>query len=318
MQDALYKIADAGKEAVSTVKNFDDVETDLAMATGESRSYVKNLVKDYNDMGQELGAVTLDVAKSADTWLRTGRSLSETNSLIKDSMVLSKDAQMSSDDASKVLISTLNGFQLAANQASHINDVLTSIDLKSASDAGTIGTGLSKVASMANDVGMSMEKTAGIIATVIDTSPQMSGEEAGNSVKGILSRLNNIKAGKFIDSESGEALNDTEKVLTKVGISMRDVNGQIMESEPILDAVAEKWNTFDGNTRKAVATAMAGAYRINTLYAMMDNWDKVQSLTDTALTSDGTAEQKFNDNYLTFTCSMLTPSHSLSTAFMLF
>ncbi len=318
MQDALYKIADAGREAVSIVKDFDDVETDLAMATGESRSYVKNLVKDYNDMGQELGAVTLDVAKSADTWLRTGRSLSETNSLIKDSMVLSKDAQMSSDDASKVLISTLNGFQLAANQASHINDVLTSIDLKSASDAGTIGTGLSKVASMANDVGMSMEKTAGIIATVIDTSPQMSGEEAGNSVKGILSRLNNIKAGKFIDSESGEALNDTEKVLTKVGISMRDVNGQIMESEPILDSVAEKWDTFDGNTRKAVATAMAGAHRINTLYAMMDNWDKVQSLTDTALTSDGTAEQKFNDNYLTSleakTNSLKSSLESLATA----
>ena len=318
MQDALYKIADAGREAVSTVKNFNDVETDLAMATGESRSYVKNLVKDYNDLGQELGAVTLDVVKSADTWLRTGRSLSETNSLIKDSMVLSKDAQMSSDDASKVLISTLNGFQLAADQASHINDVLTSIDLKSASDAGTIGTGLSKVASMANDVGMSMEKTAGIIATVIDTSPQMSGEEAGNSVKGILSRLNNIKAGKFIDSESGEALNDTEKVLTKVGISMRDVNGQIMESEPILDSVAEKWDTFDGNTKKAVATAMAGAHRINTLYAMMDNWDKVQSLTNTALTSDGTAEQKFNDNYLTSleakTNSLKSSLESLATA----
>mgnify|MGYP004452249977 CR=1 FL=1 len=318
MQDALYKIADAGREAVSIVKDFDDVETDLAMATGESRSYVKNLVKDYNDMGQELGAVTLDVAKSADTWIRTGRSLSETNSLIKDSMVLSKDAQMSSDDASKVLISTLNGFQLAADQASHINDVLTSIDLKSASDAGTIGTGLSKVASMANDVGMSMEKTAGIIATVIDTSPQMSGEEAGNSVKGILSRLNNIKAGKFIDSESGEALNDTEKVLTKVGISMRDVNGQIMESESILDSVAEKWNTFDGNTKKAVATAMAGAHRINTLYAMMDNWDKVQSLTNTALTSDGTAEQKFNDNYLTSleakTNSLKSSLESLATA----
>ena len=318
MQDAIYKIADAGKEAVSTVKNFDDVETDLAMATGESRSYVKNLVKDYNDLGQELGAVTLDVAKSADTWLRTGRSMSETNSLIKDSMVLSKDAQMSSEESSKVLISTLNGFQLAADQASHVNDVLTSIDLKSASNAGTIGTGLSKVASMANDVGMSMEKTAGIIATVIDTSPQMSGEEAGNSVKGILSRLNNIKAGKFIDSESGEALNDTEKVLTKVGISMRDVNGQIMESEPILDSVAEKWDTFDGNTRKAVATAMAGAHRINTLYAMMDNWDKVQSLTNTALTSDGTAEQKFNDNYLTSleakTNSLKSSLESLATA----
>lgn len=31
---------------------------------------------------------------------------------------------------------------------------------------------------------------------------------------------------------------------------------------------------------------------------VFDNWDKVQSLTQTALNADGTAEQKFNDNYL--------------------
>ena len=32
---------------------------------------------------------------------------------------------------------------------------------------------------------------------------------------------------------------------------------------------------------------------------MFDNWDKVQSLTETALNADGTAQKKFEDNYLT-------------------
>lgn len=93
MQDGLYKITDAGKEALSTVKEFNDLETDLAMATGESRSYTNDLMQSYNALGQELGSITSDVAKSADSWLRQGRSMSETNQLIKDSMVLSKDAQ---------------------------------------------------------------------------------------------------------------------------------------------------------------------------------------------------------------------------------
>ena len=298
MQDGLYKITDAGKEALSTVKEFNDLETDLAMATGESRSYASDLTQSYNALGQELGSITSDVAKSADSWLRQGRSMSETNQLIKESMVLSKDAQMDSEDASEVLTATLNGFQMNADQAGHINDVLTSIDLKSASDAGGIGQALTKVASQANNAGVSLEKTAAMIATIKDVT-QDSDDSIGTGLKSILSRMNQIKAGKFVDSETGESLNDVEKVLNKVGISMRDVNGQFKESEPIIDEVAGKWSTFDGNTKKAVATAMAGTYQYNKLIAMFDNWDKVQSLTETALNADGTAQKKFEDNYLT-------------------
>lgn len=297
LQDGIYKVVDAGKQGLETVKSFNDIKTDLAMATGESKTYINDLMQSYNELGQELGSVTSDVAQSADSWLRQGRTMSETNQLIKDSMVLSKDAQMSSEQSSEVLTATLNGFQMNADQAGHINDVLTSIDLESASDAGGIGQALTKVASQANNAGVSLEKTAAMIATIKDVT-QDSDETIGTALKSIFSRMNQIKAGKFVDSETGEALNDVEKVLNKVGISMRDVNGQFKDSEPVIDAVAEKWSSFDGNTKKAIATAMAGTHQYNKLIAMMDNWNKVQALTETAQNSDGTAEKKFNDNYM--------------------
>ena len=297
MQDGLYKITDAGKEALSTVKEFNDLETDLSMATGESRSYARELMQSYNDLGQELGSVTSDVAKSADSWLRQGRSMSETNQLIKDSMVLSKDAQMSSEDASEVLTATLNGFQMNADQASKVNDILTSIDLESASDAGGIGSALTKVASQANNAGVSLEKTAAMIATVKDVT-QANDETIGNAMKSILARMNNIKAGKFVD-DNGEALNDVEKVLNKIGISMRDNNDQFLDSETILDTVADKWESFDKKTQKAVSTALGGTYQANAITAMLDNWDKVEKLTEVAYNSEGTAQKKFEDNYLT-------------------
>lgn len=298
LQDGIYEIIDAGKQGLETVKEFNDLKTDLAMATGEGKAYVNDLMKSYNDLGQELGAITSDVASSADSWLRQGRTMAETNQLIQDSMVLSKDAQMDSEQASKVLTATLNGFQMSADQAGHINDVLTSIDLQSASDAGGIGEALSRTASMANNAGVSLEKTAAMIATIKDVT-QQSDETIGTSVKSILSRMNNIKVGKFVDDETGEPLNDVEKVLDKVGISMRDINGQFQDSELTIDSIADKWNTFDKNTQKAIATAVAGTRQINSFMAMMDNWDKVQSLTDAAFNSDGTAQKKFEENYMT-------------------
>lgn len=296
MQDGLYKIVDAGKKAVSTVKEFDDLKTNLAMVTGKDKAYTEDLMQSYNELGQEIGSITSDVAESANTWLRQGRSMADTNQLIKDSMVLSKDAQMSSENAAQVLTSTLNGFKLGADQASRINDILTSIDLKSASDAGGIGTSLQKVASQANNVGMSLEKTAAIIATIKDVT-QGSDETIGTSLKSILSRMNNIKAGKFVD-DNGEALNDVEKVLNKIGITMRDNNDQFLDSETIIDSVADKWDTLNKNTQKAVSTALGGTHQANSVIAMLDNYDKVKMLTETAYNSEGTAEKKFQDNYL--------------------
>ncbi len=161
--DGIYQIGDAARSAVDTVKEFNDIETDLAMATGDNRGYIQDLIQGYNDLGQEIGSVTSDVAISADTWLRQGRNLSETNQLIKDSMILSKDTKVGSEEASKILTATLNGFQMEADQASKISDILTSIDLESAADAGGIGTALTKAASMANNAGLSLEKTAAMI-----------------------------------------------------------------------------------------------------------------------------------------------------------
>lgn len=298
LEDGIYKVVDTAKQGIETVKELNDIKMDLSMATGQDKAYISDLMKSYNSLGQELGGLTSDVAASADSWLRQGRTLTETNQLVTDSMILSKDTQMGAEQASKVLTATINGFQLNADQASHINDVLTSIDLESASDASGIGEALTRSATMANTAGVSLEKTAAIIATMKDVT-QDSDASIGTSIKSILSRMNQIKAGKFVDAETGEALNDVETVLDKVGISMRDVNGQFMDSEPILDEVAGKWEAFDSNTKKAVATALAGTYQYNKLIAAFDNWDKVQALTDTALNSDGTAQKKFEENYLT-------------------
>lgn len=297
LQDGMYKMFEAGKKAAETVKEFNDIKTNLAMATNADSDYIDNLMNDYNSLAQELGSLTSSVAESADSWLRQGRSMADTNSLIKDSLVLSKDAELSSSDASEILTATLNGFQLAADQASRVNDILTSIDLESASGADSIGTALMKVASQANNAGVSLEKTSAIIATIKDVT-QDSDESIGTALKSVLSRMNQIKAGKFVDAETGESLNDTEKVLKKIGVSMRDNTGMFRDSEGVLDDIAKKWKTLDRNSQKAIGTAIAGTHQMNKFLSMMDNWGKVEKLTNVAYNSEGTAEKKFQDNYL--------------------
>lgn len=124
--------------------------------------------------------------------------------------------------------------------------------------------------------------------------------------------MNQIKAGKFVDEETGESLNDTEKVLNAIGISMRDTNGQFLSSEKILDEVGSKWKSFDGVTQRAVATAMAGTYQYNKLISLFDNYSKALQYTEVSANSAGTAIDKFNNSYKE---SLEAKTNSLQAAF---
>lgn len=279
-----------------TITDMDKAVTDLSIAMNSNREDAANYLVQLNAQAQQLGVTTQDMAKASDAWIRAGKSQAETTELTKNSMMLATLGQIDAASATTALVSSLNGFKKPASEAIDIVDKLTAVDAASASSAGGLATSLSKVASAAGLASVSYDKLVGIMATIKDVS-QASDEEVGNSVKTIFSRMNQIKAGKFLDAETGEALNDVEKVLNKIGISMRDANNQFLDSETILDTIGKKWTTFDSIQQRAIATAMAGTYQYNKFLNLMDNYDKVLNLTEVSLNSSGSAMQKYN-NYL--------------------
>lgn len=80
----------------------------------------------------------------------------------------------------------------------------------------------------------------------------------------MLSRYGNVKAGAYSkmnldsDADSTENINDIEKVLRKLGISMRDSKLEFRDFGSVLDDLALKWATLDSVSKNALATAFAG------------------------------------------------------------
>lgn len=292
----LKAVKSAASDAKTAIVDMDKAVTDLSVAQGQGRDTAANYLKQLNLQAQSIGATTKEVAQSADSWLRQGKSVKETGDLVYDSMILSKLGQIESAKASEYLTSALNGYKKSASEAIDIVDKLTAVDMESASDAGGLAESMSRTASAASMAGVSMDKLIGMISTVKEVT-QASDESVGNMFKSVFSRMNQIKAGKFVDEETGESLNDTEKVLNKIGISMRDTNGQFLSSEKILDEVGSKWKSFDGVTQRAVATAMAGTYQYNKLISLFDNYSKALQYTEVSANSAGTAIDKFNNSY---------------------
>ncbi len=292
LNQAFRTLQNTAKQMIRTAAELDQQLTDLRMVTGQNYEDASRLVDSYNALAKELGATTSQVVDAADEWLRQGKSIGEVEQLIAQSMVLSKVGKMDSADATKNLTSAMKGYGLAVDEVSGIVDKLTAIDLQAAVSSADLAIAMSRTASSASMAGVSMDKLLGYLAVMKETT-QSSAEEIGTAMRSIFARLQNVKVGKFVDDETGEAINDVEKALGKIGIALRDTNGDFRNMETVLDEVAAKWDSLTNLEQSAIATSIAGTRQRNQFLILMQNYGKALEYAEVATNSEGTAMKKF-------------------------
>lgn len=174
-------------------------------------------------------------------------------------MVMSRIGAIDSAEATSYLTSTLNGYKMEVEDAMHVVDAMSQVDVESASSVSDLAKSLQKSASTADMAGVSFERLIGYAATIREGT-QKSADTIGESLKTIFSRLGSVKAGTFLseDLESeytdiNTFINDTEKVLSKVGIRVRDTNQDFRDAEDILDDVASAWSKYNDLEKNAIS-----------------------------------------------------------------
>ena len=275
------------------VKELDDAITDFTMATGANKAQISELTKVYSKLGDELSATVTDVTISATEWLKQGKSIAETETLIRDAMVLSKVGKLSSEESTKYLTSAMKGYNVTAEETLAIVDKLSAVDMASATDVGGLAEGMSEVANNANLAGISMDKLLGYLATIGEVT-QSSMSEVGTSLNAIFSRMGNIKLSRLKDYQNnGEDLSNVETVLRGEGIALRDSADDFRNFGEVLDEVAGRWNSFSEVSQRAIASAFAGTNHMEDFLVLMSNYDTALGYTETSLNSSGQAMEKF-------------------------
>lgn len=195
----------------------------------------------------------------------------------------------------KLLTSSLKGMKLSASEAISVVDKLTKLDMKSATSAQELAQALSKVANSARLAKVSQDEILSILSVGIETT-QQSGDVIGTAVRSLLARFSNVKASKFGGSgeETEGTLNDTEAVLSKIGIRIRNASGEMRSFMDVLDDVAEKWDTLDDVSRNAISTAMAGTRQKEIFASIIENYDRVKELIGESANAAGTANEKYS------------------------
>lgn len=284
-------VGNAISDCIGYISDLDGAMTNIRVVTMDTKEATQDLLQTYNQLGQELGANTLDIAEGAVDWLRQGYNEADTTELVKDSTILSKLALIENAQATEYLTSALKGYKLEASDAIGVIDQLVAIDLEAATSAGDMAEAMSRTANLANNTGFEMNELLGIIATVSEVT-QNSASTVGNSMKTLLSRMSNVKAG--VEDFDGESLNDVEKVLNRVGIALRDNQGNWYDFYDVLAEVASRWESFSDVQQSQITTALGGTRQRENILVAIENWDKVQQYAKTGADSAGTAMAKYD------------------------
>jgi len=299
----LYAAINKVKDAFSFTAQIDKSLTEIAMVTGQTREEVSGLKEEYLALGKAIKVSTEELANSAVQLYRQGLSAEEVNDRLGQIAKTAKVAGISVEETMKFVTSGINGMSVSAQE---FNDVLLKVASIAATDYQKLGTALQQSAVGFTAAGFSLEQATSIIATIAEVS-QQSASSIGSSMKTILARFNKLTAeGK----DNTVVLNDIDKALQSIGMTLQDDAGQFRDTSVVLDELGKRWDTLDRNTQNYLGTTIAGVRQQERFRIIMANHNRVLDITKQAYQSAGIAQEQ----YLKFQESIEGKTNALTNA----
>lgn len=153
----------AGKIAQAVI-DVDSAVTELRKVSDASDSQIVSYFDQASESAKRYGAAISDVISSTADWSRLGYSF-EDSKILSDITTLYQRVgdNMTQQSASESLVSTLQGFHIAANDAEHIVDSFNEVGNNFAIGSDGIGEALKRSASSMYAAGNTMEQTIGLV-----------------------------------------------------------------------------------------------------------------------------------------------------------
>lgn len=250
--------------------------------------------KNANKAAKELGSTTLDYTKAALIYYQQGLPEGEIQARTDTTVKMANVLGSSAEEVSNYLTAIWNNFYDGSKSLEYYADVITKLGAATASSAEEIAGGLEKFAAVGDTIGLSYEYATAALTTITAQTRQ-SEDVVGTALKTIFSRIQGLSLGETLDD--GTNLNKYSEALARVGISIKDQDGNLRDMDSILDDLGAKWQTLNKDQQVALAQTVAGVRQYNQLVALMDNWDFMAENLETAANAQGELNAE-NEIYL--------------------
>ncbi len=279
-------------QAYGFAKKLDKSLNDIRIVTKKSKEEMDEFAVSAIKAAKELGTKTTEYTNASLIYYQQGLSNEEVEARTNVTIKAANATGQSAATISEMLTSVWNGYQVTAENAEAAVDKLAAVAATTAADLGELTTGMSKVASAANLMGVDIDQMNALLSTAISVTRQAP-ESVGTAFKTVFSRISDIEAG--LDEEVSLG-NYTEK-LAAMGINVLNAKGQLRDLGDVIEEVGDNWGQFTREQQISLAQTMGGARQYNYLLATFDNWDKYRESLQVSQTAQGELQAQ-QDIYL--------------------
>lgn len=294
------------KQAVSELKNVDDILTEISKTSDLTTNQIKNLGSESFDTASKYGKTASDYLTGVQEMYRAGFDNAEQMSEL--SILAQSAGDMDTKNANDYLIATNAAYDYKGS-VEELNKVLDSqnyITNNAAVSMQDMADATSEAASIAAQYGVKVDELSSLIAVAVSKTRE-SGSEVGTAIKALLINLQNTTS------------NPIKKAFEDVGISMTKMVGdseQLKTPIELLKELSKVYNELpEGDTKRAnILNKIGGKYHANTLAAILSDQDTYNSMmslynSDSAV---GSAQQEADKSANNWTGTLNKLSNSWS------
>ena len=163
------------RSAYNAVKELDEAMNSIAVVTDYTTQDMWDRIQEYTELASETGSTIAGAYQVAQLYYQQGLSDAEVNAATEETLKMARISNIDYSSATDYATAAIKGFNLDYTDLGHINDVYSNLAAKTAADTEEISIAMSKVASIANSTGMSLENTAAFLTQIIATTREAPG-----------------------------------------------------------------------------------------------------------------------------------------------
>ena len=248
-------VANAFKGMVKNLVEVEKAMADVNVVMGLSAQNLEKFSDGLFKVAKETGAAFKVAADAATEYARQGLGVEESLKRTRDALVLTRLTGMDSAEAVKSLTAAMNTYGTQIKDTTQLVSKFAAVDVKFAVSAQDFADAISRTGQSAKSAGVSIDELVGIV-TAAQQKTARGGAVIGNALKTIFT-----KTGKT----------DTLNQLENLGIAVRDLEGNTIGAQRILNDLANTFDTLSAAQKAQITQTMGGLFHINILKAVLSD-----------------------------------------------
>lgn len=275
--------------AYGYAQDLNESLNNIRIVTGQTTDQMAKFAKQANIAAKTLSTTTTEYTDAALIYYQQGLNDEQVKERTDITIKMANVARESAEIVSDQMTAVWNNFYNGSQSLEHYADAMVRLGADTSSSSDEIAGGLEKFAAVADTIGLSFDNAAAALATITATTRQ-SEDIVGTALKTIFARIQGLKLGETL--EDGTTLNQYSQALGKVGINIKDSNGELKDMDNIIEEMGNKWQSIDKDQQVALAQQVAGIRQYTQLIALMDHFDYYKENLARAQGADGSLQEQ--------------------------